>query len=231
MIKTKMPKWATPDRQTALANLWALFGNKCLLGHSVCPNPEHYVYLKPVIETVGKSVKLLCKDRQGNTILDSKGNQMYLTLYYPQTITIHKPTISRLYDFLTEQIIEGWKASDRELDKAQWQAEQRAMHNLGERTYPLRGQFSAISREVFADNQPLYYLQGQAVSGLTLTPFVKVRLASSYIRLFIDLGEALRQVSKSKRRKAIRYGKPLPREAEAIIRGKVYEAVKDYLTN
>jgi len=135
------------------------------------------------------------------------------------------------YYLFSEFLIKDWKQLDRELDKTLWEAEQRAMHNLGERSYPLRGQFSAISREVFASNQPLYYLQGQSISGLTLTPFVKVRIASSYIRLYIDLGEALRQVSKSRRRKAIRYGKPLPREAEAIIRGKVYEAVKDYLTH
>ncbi|MBA7482878.1 hypothetical protein ES707_18377 [subsurface metagenome] len=62
-------------------------------------------------------------------------------------------------------------------------------------------------------------------------PFVRVRLASSYIRLYVDLGEALRQVSKNKRRKAIRYGKALPKSVKRAISSKVLEAVKDYYSH
>ena len=133
------------------------------------------------------------------------------------------------YHLYIEFLIEDWKQLDRALSQAEWEAERKVLHSLGERTYPIRGQFSAVSREIFADNQPLYYLEGQSVSGLTLTPFVKVRMASSYMRLFVDLGEALRQVGKNQRRKAIRYGKPLPQEIQVIIRRKVLEAVRDYL--
>ena len=135
------------------------------------------------------------------------------------------------YSIYTEILIRDWKQSDRDDRLADWQAERRVIHSLGERTYPIRGRFSAIARDIFAGQQPLYYFQGQAVSGLTLKPFVMVRLASSYMRLFVDLGEALRGVSKSKRRKAVRYGKPLPRETEAIIRHKVIEAVRDYIAH
>ncbi len=132
------------------------------------------------------------------------------------------------YYLYSEYLIQDWKNLDREQSQAEWEAERKALHSLGERTYPIRGQFSAVSREIFAGNQPLYYLEGQAVSGLTFTPFVRVRIASSYMRLYVDLGEALRQVSKSKRRKAIRYGKPLPQNIELSIRRKVLEAIKNY---
>ena len=133
------------------------------------------------------------------------------------------------YSVYTELLIRDWKQSDRQDRLAEWQAERRELHSLGERRYPVTGRFNAVSRDIYHDTQPLYYLQGQSVSGLTLKPFVKVRIASSYLTLFIDLGDALRQVSKSKRRKAIRYGKPLPKETEAIIRRKCLEAVRDYL--
>jgi len=133
------------------------------------------------------------------------------------------------YYLYSEYLIKDWKQVDTEQRRDDWQAELKAMHHLGEQSYPVTGRFNAISKDIFASNQPLYYLQGQSVSGLTLKPFVKVRLASSYVRMFIDLGEALREVSKSKRRKAIRYGKPLPQETQAIIRRKVLEAVRDYL--
>ncbi|GAH89269.1 unnamed protein product, partial [marine sediment metagenome] len=135
------------------------------------------------------------------------------------------PIPAHHYEIAIEYIIENWKQDDRE----DWKLERKALHQLGARSYPVRGQFSAVSRDIYAESQPLYYFEGQAVSSETFKPFVKVRLASSYIRLFVDLGEALRQVSKNKRRKAIRYGKPLPQSIEVVIRQKVLEAVKHYL--
>jgi len=135
------------------------------------------------------------------------------------------------YYLFSEYLIQDWKQLDREQSQAEWEAELKYMHNLGERAYPATGRFNAISRDIFADQQPVYYLDGQAVSGLTFKPFVRVRIASSYIRLYIDLGEALREVSKSKRRKAIRYNKPLPQEVEVKIRKVVLEAVRDYLAH
>ena len=135
------------------------------------------------------------------------------------------------YSLYIELLIKDWKHLDRELDTALWEAERKALHSLGERTYPVRGQFSAVSRDIYAESQPLYYLEGQAVSGITLMPFVKVRIASSYIRLYVDLGEALRQVSKNTRRKAIRYGKPLPPTTRQAIMRLVMEAVRDYYSH
>jgi len=135
------------------------------------------------------------------------------------------------YEARIKPIIADWKHLDKEQDRADWEAERKALHSLGERSYPIRGQFSAVSRDIYAESQPLYYLEGQAVSGVTLTPFVRVRIASTYIRLYVDLGEALRQVSKSQRRKAIRYGKPLPPSTRVAIMRKVMEAVKDYYSH
>jgi len=135
------------------------------------------------------------------------------------------------YYLYSELLIKDWKQLDKELASALWQAERKALHSLGERTYPIRGQFSAVSRDIYAESQPLYYLEGQAVSGITLSPFVRVRIASSYIRLYVDLGEALRQVSKNTRRKAIRYGKPLPPTIRVAIMRQVMEAVKDYYSH
>jgi len=135
------------------------------------------------------------------------------------------------YEARIKLIIADWKRLDREQDRAEWEAERNALHRSSDRRYPVRGQFSATSKDIYADNQPLYYLDGQAVSGLTLTPFVRVRLSSSYMRLYVDLGEALRQASKSQRRKAIRYGKALPKSAKEAVTRKVLEAVRDYYSH
>ena len=135
------------------------------------------------------------------------------------------------YSIYSELLISDWQANDRQELNALWLVERKRLHSTGERTRPARGQFSAISRDIYAEAQPLYYLDGQSISGLTFTPFVRVRIASSYIRLYVDLGDILRQVSKSKRRKAIRYGKPLPMSLKKQISQKVLLAVKNYHTH
>lgn len=132
------------------------------------------------------------------------------------------------YELFTSDLIKDWKIQDRQERRAELIAELRAIHSLGERHYPLRGQFSAISKEIWGGEQPLFYIQNLGMSGLTLTPYAKVRVSSSFVRLLVDLGDTLRSVSKSKRRKAVRYGKPLPQAVEARVQLEVKKAIKHY---
>jgi len=135
------------------------------------------------------------------------------------------------YEAFIEGLIDGWKAEDREQANLAWKAESKAMHSLGERRLPIRGRFSAISRDIFYDKQPLFYLEALGMSGLTLQPFAKVKIASSYFHLYIDLGDSLKATSKNKRRKAIRYGKELPKSIQERIHQQVWLAVRDYLNH
>ena len=131
------------------------------------------------------------------------------------------------YAIAIENIIENWKEEDRE----NWKLERKAIHSLGERRYPIRGQFNTISKDIFYDRQPLYYLEALGMDGLKLQPFAKVKIASTYYHLYIDLGDSLRSTSKNRRRKAIRYGKALPLEVEARVKKLVTLAVRDYLNH
>jgi len=133
------------------------------------------------------------------------------------------------YELFIEGLITDWKADDRAQRQAEWQAERCQLHSLGERHYPLHGQFSAIGKDIFYASQPIFYLEGLSISGLTFKPFAKVRLASSFVRLHIDLGNTLKAVSKAKRRKAIRYGKVLPDETQRQINRLCSLAVRHYL--
>jgi len=141
----------------------------------------------------------------------------------------HCPIPEHYYDVYIEGLISDWKADDRHQDTAEWQKERKRLHSLAERRYPLRGQFSNIAKDIFFSEQPLYYLLGLGISGLTFQPFAKVRLASSYMFLYIDLGDRLKGVSKTKRRKAIRYGKALPLEVQREVEQVIRLAVRDYL--
>jgi hypothetical protein len=133
------------------------------------------------------------------------------------------------YEVYIEKLIADWKVDDRQQDKADWQEERKRLHSLGERHYPLRGQFSSIAKDIYFANQPLFYLLGLGISGLTFTPFAKVRLASSFVNLYVDLGDRLRGVSKNQRRKAIRYGKALPLELQREVEQVIRLAVRHYL--
>ena len=133
------------------------------------------------------------------------------------------------YEVYIEGPIEDWQAEDREQATLDWQAELKAMHSLGEHRLPLRGRFNNISQDIFADKQPLFYLEAIGIDGLKLQPFAKVKISSSYMRLYVNLGDSLRGISKNRKRKAIRYSQPLPKEVEARVRELVKLAVRDYL--
>jgi len=123
-------------------------------------------------------------------------------------------------------IIANWVAEDRARRQAEWEAERKALHSLAERRYPLRGQFSTISKDIFYAEQPQFYIDGIGISGLTFRPFAKIRMASSYMRLHIDLSDSLKNTSKNARRKALRYGRLTDSARERI-----KLAVRHYLDN
>lgn len=133
------------------------------------------------------------------------------------------------YEIYIEGLIADWKTDDRIQREADWLEESKRLHSLAESRYPLRGQFSAISKDIFYARQPMFYLLGLGISGLTFTPFAKVRLSSSYVNLYVDLRDTLSKVSKAKRRKAVRYGKPLPLELQGEIQQVCKLAIEHYL--
>ena len=126
------------------------------------------------------------------------------------------------YEERQKELIEWWKEEDREERKLIREQEERELHFYPE----YKPRRSLFDRQIYLDNQPLYYVEAIGVSPFTFKPFAKVRLASSYIRLFVDLGDTLKPLSKNKRRKALRYGKiRLTDEAQELIS----RAVKHYL--
>jgi len=133
------------------------------------------------------------------------------------------------YHSYIDGLIADWKYDDRSQRLAEWQAERQQLHRTADRRYPQHGQFSAVSRDIFFANQPLYYLQGLGISGLTFKPFAKIRIPSSSTILHVDLGNTLKGLSKSKRRKVVRYGKPLPTNIQDAIADRCKKAVRRYL--
>ena len=133
------------------------------------------------------------------------------------------------YEVFIESLINDWKADDRETNALVWKNERKIMHSMSEKTLPMRGRFNGVSSDIWHDSQPIYYLESMGMDGLKLKPFAKVKLSSSYQHLYVDLGDSLKSISKNRKRKAMRYNKPLPQSANAIVSKLIIEAVKDYL--
>jgi hypothetical protein len=178
---------------------------------------------------VAKAVEVRCFDSNGNVLTDSNGNVLYITVYESENVIQQTHKLVTKYELLSDNAIKNWVSDDRQANQAIWKRERKAIHSLNERSYPLRGRFNNISSVIFHESQPIYYLEHIGMNGLTLKPFALVKLASSNQQLYIDLGTSLRGVSKNRKRKAIRYHKPLPSQVNEMVTKLVGEAVKDYL--
>jgi hypothetical protein len=133
------------------------------------------------------------------------------------------------YLLFIDDLIRDWQAQDRSQLAATWQADREAMHSLGEHHAPINGRFNNISRDIFNDSQPLYYLETIGFDGLHLKPFARVKIGSSWVRLYVTL-DSLNERSKHAKRKAVRHGKVTLSLQNQII-ARVSEAVKHYLDN
>ena len=133
------------------------------------------------------------------------------------------PYPEHYYENHIEDLIKYWISEDRVQRHIDWQLERQTLHRTNQRYLPLRGTFSGVSKDIFLENQPLYYIIAFGISGLTLKPFAKVRLASSYVVLWVELDKlTFARFSKNKKRKAIRYKKRIE-----DIDKRISEAVKD----
>jgi hypothetical protein len=221
------PEWVTPERQIELANLFSQYGNRCLLGHYGCNDITHYVNIKSKTVYVSKPLAIPYRDKDGNILKDDNGNPVYLTVYKDVKSSTLEAEPLRLYELKWREVIADWKSED----KRQWRLERKAMHSLGEYPDNSRSRFNAIGRDVFHSNQPIFYREGLGISVMTFHTIAKVRIASNYMRLYVDvdLSSILRRESKNSKRKAVRYGKKLRQETEAEIDRLCYLAVRHYL--
>lgn len=222
-----MSKWATEPRQVYLVELWHEHGNKCLLGHACCPIPSHYQHKYTLSKKIVTAKNQPCFDANGNRIKFRDGSPSFLTVYpVKNEVETHVQTI-RPYDLISEDLIKDWVIIERQQTVSDYQYEYSLRHNLKDRL-PLAGQFSGIAKDIFYDNQSMYEIEALGVNGINFHPIAKVRIASSQTRLFVDLNDVLKPLSKNKRHKILRYAKN--GIVDSILDYAVYKAVKDYLS-
>ncbi len=228
-----MRKWVTQDRFQHLVDLFHRYGNKCLQGHLNCPDMTHYFEAVPVAMRYAVVKDVPCVDRYGNTQRNADGEVVYTQAYGIKLATGKDRIIqyrpNTLYEKLTAEIVRDWVRDDAEARAYLRKLEARGLHAFTSESGALRGNFNAISRTIYCDNQPMFYILGLGVDALTFKPYAKVRIAGSIVALHVYIGEALKTLSKCKRRKVVRYGKPLPAVMTAIVSEEAAKAVRHYL--
>jgi hypothetical protein len=228
-----MRKWVTPDRFQHLQDLFPRYGNKCLLGHHNCPDKTHYIEAVPIAMRYAVVRNVPCVDKYGNTQRDENGEIVYTQAYGVALVKgkdrVFQYRPNTLYEQRVNEVVRDWVKDDCEARAYLQKLEARGLHSFTSESGGLRGTFNAISRTIYCDSQPMFQILGLGVNALTFKPFAKVRVAGSMVALHIDISDALKPLSKCKRRKVVRYGKPMPPEMMALISEESSKAVRHYL--
>lgn len=250
---TTTPKWSTPERKAYLVKLFLDSGGFCTYGLSPCKGSWQTIRTIAFCQwRLPRLFNCPFPSREGRLcrFKPSEGKpHLHCKIYHATIIRwqcgygdypCYKalPIIGELGNLLwqgesqVEQVqnrkIREWANDARSQASIEWKAEQRAIHSLGERSFPLRGRYNNISQDIFHDHQEPFYLEGIGIDALRHIPVAKVRIASTYISLWVDIGDNLKPISKNARHKAIRYGKPLPKTVTEGIHTKISQAVRDY---
>ena len=133
------------------------------------------------------------------------------------------------YEYYVKGLVKDWVADDREENSFMYRVIKANLHRIPERG-ALRGRFNFVSRDIYHDSQPQYYLEAIGLDAVKFKPFAKIRIASGYTRLHVDIDEPLKVLSKHKKRKAIRYGKGLPVDVQKQVESICNLAIARYLS-
>ena len=132
--------------------------------------------------------------------------------------------LQHLYEFYQEDLIEGWKADDRE--------ERAYLRSLSERG-TLRlvelgrwgSRFDPVARDRFMESRPAFYIDGYTYDFARRSPVAIVRPAGTGVRLHVLVPAPFRRMGKNRRRKATRYAKQPPQETMKAIESLCSSAV------
>ena len=227
----KPPAWANPERQALLVQLFTRSEGFCVYGHKACAgrwmerkgqrctaigvgcdNPQQEECRFRIEPDKPRPV---CDFRKWTTLI-------WRCAYGHDSC---EAPFANHYKNVENELVRYWQADAREQARMERKRERRI--ETGE-VGRLRGDWNETGRDVFYSEQPQSYIEALGMSGVTFTPFAKVRLPSSSVNLHVDLGDTLKKLSKHKRRKVIRHGRPLPPEVQNAIELLVRRAVRRY---
>ena len=137
-------------------------------------------------------------------------------------------------------LVELWRQYDRQEAQLLWEEERRRMHRMPERgrfshmAQPGRGgdvrkPFDPVEQERWFASRPSWYLISHGFDPLKRCAVARVRIAGTYVNLFVDVELQGIPLSKSQRRKLLRHGKQ-PQPLRQSLSSQVGLAVAHYFS-
>lgn len=228
----QQPKWVTPKRQAHLAQLAVETGIQCLQKHTPLDHARMGLSSQEIeshyVRDHKKRILVWGMAHVQNGELKEWG------LRYGVRTVGGVDEDAHLYTVMEEEQVAQWVDDDRNRDAYEWHLEQMRMHDLHERgTFARRfivgalspvhnqnGQivdyvsnqpkpFDPVTQDQFFAQQPLYYFLGFSVDPLSHHRVAAIRIASTFIHLYINVEGPFQRVSINKRKKLL-YGGAVP---------------------
>ena len=208
-----LPQWSTPERRTRLVRLAAAYKGRCLKGHALCQDVEHYIHTFSKTEVAshpvtaadvrdGRAIPYPC---HGIGIVELAHAVSGGPVVGPMRVAVQHEELSDLYGIVEERVTDDWKQGDRDarsIDRrlAQQHAPTGEVGRFGVmHTFGRRGAYDPIDVENHVQNRPKYYLQGYGVDG-QLRRYAKARIPGTNIVLHVDVSQSIQELSQRKRK-------------------------------
>ncbi len=209
-----MPLWATPDRREYLRQLDDLLqSGRCSDGEVACPVIRRFT--EELTKAVGKPDNSLVWLFRASIVTPR------ILVSFPLGQLRHFP------NWLSAELIQYWKADDREMRIEMWKRERRELHRLIQITH--RGQFDSIAKDEFFQKRPVFSIKAVGIGAFTLKPVAKVEIHGLHRELWVDL-TGIKKVSTNAKHKYFRYHRgKAPVELQEQIESRCRKAVKAFL--
>lgn len=228
-----IPKWVRPDRQALLLKRFNQSGGFCIYGHSPCKGDWTDIQHRSCSHGVVCSqpnIGHLCRYKPDDPkqIIECKIYTHTKHLWHCAYSDHPCYTPFEAFYFQVEtDLIKSWVNDDRSQRINERNAEIRREHITNFRIYPLHGKFSGVSQDIYFDNAPEFQIDGFGVSAVDLKPFVRIRLTSSETRIYVDLSDVVKPLSKHQKLKFKRY-KHLGFDYQSRLIDACHKALKQY---
>ena len=233
-----LPQWSTPERRKRLVQLVTAYKGRCLKGHALCQDVEHYVHTFCKVEVASHPINV-ADVREGRAITPSSHGMGIVDLAMavsqgpvvgPKRVEVQHEELSDRYGVLEEQVIESWKQDDREERSADGREWDFAQHKMSQQLHPTgevgrfvqfstgkshRRPFDPIQRETFIANRPRYYILGYGVDG-QLSRHATVRIPGTRFILNVDVSGTTKPLAQRQSKRLHQQGLK-PRTEETLI--------------
>ena len=209
-----LPQWSTPERRTRLVQLAMANKGRCLKGHALCQDVEHYVHTSSKVEVSSHPVNV-ADVREGRAITPWSHGMGIVDLAMavsqgpvvgPKRVEVQHEELSDLYGIVEERVIGDWKQEDRGTRSFDDRLRQQhaptgevgrfIQFSTGK---SWRRNIDPIEMENHVQNRPRYYLKGYGVDG-EMRPFAKARIPGTNIVLHVDVSQSVQELSQRKRK-------------------------------